>query len=207
MKGGDIMSLTLEEAKKLMTDSAKEKLRSVVNVNKPVINHANKMNNDIIMQALCRAIDSNIIHTDDMDDTLIKLVNSSTNTLSYAKLIRSLKTIHHTNPKIACIISMHNPKDISNESTVEWVIDGKNDITFHMIFEYVLAKFGITPHDVRINMTKTLKPTVVNNVAQLIAKYNISTEEERSKIVISIRTITRLVNMSGWMLFAEFKKI
>jgi hypothetical protein len=57
-------------------------------------------------------------------------------------------------------------------------------------------------------MTEMLKPTIVNNVAQLVAKYNsIESEEERKKITISISTITRLVNMSGYLLIAEFKNI
>jgi hypothetical protein len=56
-------------------------------------------------------------------------------------------------------------------------------------------------------MTETLKPTVVNNVAQLVAKYSVASKEERNKMVISIRTITRLVNMSGYLIYAEFKKI
>ena len=199
--------MTLEEAKQLMTDSARAKLKNVVNVNKPTINYSNKMNNDIVMQALCRAYDDGVIHADDMDDTLVKLINSSTNTLSYAKLIRSLKAIHQTNPRIACVITIKHPKDKMLEDVKEWIIDGDNNVSFHRIFEFVLATYKILPHDVRVKMTETLKPTVVNNVAQLIAKYNISTEEEREKMVISIRTITRLVNMVGDIIYAEFKKI
>ena len=202
------MALSLEEAKQLMTPEAKEKLRNVVNVNKPTINYSNKMNNDIVMQALCRAIDDGIIRPDDMDDTLIKLVNSSTNTVSYPKLIRSLNTIHKTNPNIVCVISLRDTKESTLEPLKEWIIDGKeSNITYHRIFEYVLATYKITPHDVRIKMTETLKPTVVNNVAQLIAKYNLSSEEDREKIVISMRTITRLINMVGYMLFCEFRKM
>ena len=126
--------------------------------------------------------------------------------MSFPKLINTLNTIHNSNEKIACVITLKKT-DIAQSTICEWVIDGKNDITFHRIFEYVIKYFKVTPHDIRINMTKTLKPTVVNNVAQMVSKYLTSDEEERKKMVISIRTITRIVNMEGYLLFADFKKV
>jgi hypothetical protein len=53
-------------------------------------------------------------------------------------------------------------------------------------------------------MTKMLKPTIVNNIAQLVAKYDTLDDNEKKKLNISITTITRLVNMSGYLIFAEF---
>ena len=53
-------------------------------------------------------------------------------------------------------------------------------------------------------MTTTLKSTIVNNVSQLVSKFYKSTEEEQNKMIISISTIQRLVNMSGGCLTAEF---
>ena len=198
--------ISLEEAKSMMTKDKREKLRNIVEVSKPSINFTNKMNNDIVMQALCRAVEENIIYVSDLDDRLIKLLNSSTNTMSFPKLINTLNTIHKSNEKIVCVITLKKT-DIAQSTICEWVIDGKNDITFHRIFEYVIKYFKVTPHDIRISMTKTLKPTVVNNVAQMVSKYLTSNEEERKKMVISIRTITRIVNMEGHLLFADFKKM
>ena len=48
--------ISLEEAKSMMTKDKREKLRNIVEVSKPSINFTNKMNNDIVMQALCRAV-------------------------------------------------------------------------------------------------------------------------------------------------------
>ena len=55
---------------------------------------------------------------------------------------------------------------------------------------------------VRNKMTETLKPTIVNNIAQLIAKYAVA--EDKDELTISINTISRLVNMTGNLIFAEF---
>ena len=57
-------------------------------------------------------------------------------------------------------------------------------------------------------MTKQLKSTIVNNVAQLVAKYKmLDDESEKERLTISISTITRLVLMSDHLLIAEFKPI
>ena len=197
--------ISLEEAKKLMTKSSKEKLKKLVDLNLPKINFSNKINNDIVMQALCRAVEDDVIHISDLDDKLVKLLNSNTNTISIGKLNRALSVIRKTNPNIICYISLKDPE--SHLTMNEWFIDGTDEYVFHRMFEYVLTEFKITPHIIRNKMTETLKPTVVNNVAQLVAKYSVASKEERNKMVISIRTITRLVNMSGYLIYAEFKKI
>lgn len=200
--------LSLEDAKKLFTPKSKQKLNDTVNHDRPVINSTNKVNNDIVMQALCRAVDDNTIRVDDLDDRLVKLLNSNTNTISYHKLISALKVIRKSNHNIACVIEIRDPNTINQALIKDWVITGEKDsATFVEVFEYVCNKFEITPHMIREKMTETLKATVVNNVAQLLAKFDNATEEERKDFVISIRTITRLICMSGYLIYAEFKKI
>lgn len=205
LKGGIIM-ISLEEAKQMMTKEKSDKLKRIVTDSAPTINFSNKLHNDIVMAAFCDAVENDVIHVSDLDDKLIKLLNSNTNTISFPKLVSILDTIHATNPRIICYIRLQSPAPAFPEKINDWVIDGKNGISFHDIFDYVIKKFEITPRDIRINMTKTLKPTVVNNVAQLVAKYVSSNKEEQSEMVISIKTISRLVNMVGKQITAEFRK-
>ena len=200
------MALSLEEAKALMSKEATEKLRNVVDNSVTTVDFSNKVNKDIIMGALCRAVENGTIKVNDLDDKLIKLLNSDTNTMSYTKLIYALNVIHETNPNIVCEISIHEPAVPSPRIVKTWNIYD-NTTTFHDIFKFVLEEFNITPHDIRVEMAKTLKSTVVNNVAQLAANFIKSSPEERKKIVISIVAITRLVNMSGHLIYAEFKKV
>lgn len=195
--------LTVEMAKKLFTKEAKDRLQQVVDRNKPTINFSNKLNNDMLMQALCRAVSQNTINISNLDEKTIKLLNSSTNTISYPKLLNILDVIHMTNDNIKCHIEIKDPNKGSSVIK-EWFIHGKDDVTFIQIFDFVISYFEITPYMVRELMTKTLKPTVVNNVAQFVAKYQAASKEERESFVVSIRTITRLVNMKGYLIFAEF---
>jgi hypothetical protein len=195
--------LTVEMAKKLFTKEAKDRLQQVVDRNKPTINFSNKLNNDMLMQALCRAVSQNTINISNLDEKTIKLLNSSTNTISYPKLLNILDVIHMTNDNIKCHIEIKDPNKGSSVIK-EWFIHDKDDVTFIQIFDFVISYFEITPYMVRELMTKTLKPTVVNNVAQFVAKYQAASKEERESFVVSIRTITRLVNMKGYLIFAEF---
>lgn len=195
--------LTVEMAKKLFTKEAKDRLQQVVDRNKPTINFSNKLNNDMLMQALCRAVSQNTINVSNLDEKTIKLLNSSTNTISYPKLLNILDVIHMTNDNIKCHIEIKDPNK-GSAVIKEWFIHDKDDVTFIQIFDFVISYFEITPYMVRELMTKTLKPTVVNNVAQFVAKYQSASKEERESFVVSIRTITRLVNMKGYLIFAEF---
>lgn len=206
MRKEESYMISLDEAKKLMTKEKSDKLRQVVCDSTPAINFSNKLHNDIVMSALCDAVSNDVIHVTDLDDKLVKLLNSNTNTISFPKLMNALQTIHKTNPNIVCHIKLTKPDPSFPETINYWIIDGKNGLSFHDIFEYVVKKFEITPREIRIKMTKILKPTVVNNVAQLVAKYFTSTKEEQDKMVISIKTISRLVNMIGLHLSAEFRK-
>lgn len=197
-------NISLEDAKAMVSPEAIERLRNVVTP-KPIINMDAKVNNDIIMSALCTAVTNGVIKQASLDDRLIKLLNSSTNTLSAVKLGSILTHIRQFQPNLTCVITLLEP-DMS-DVIEEWYFVGP-DVYFNKMFEYVIERFEITPSMIRTKMTEMLKPTIVNNVAQLVAKYtSLETDEEKKDITISISTITRLVNMSGHLLMAEFKNL
>lgn len=192
---------SVEEAKALITKENVDKLKNVVSP-KPVICINNKVNSDIIMTALCSAVLNGVIKEASLDETIIKLLNSSTSTLSAVKVGRILKTIRETQPKMTCVISLRKPDSL--DVVKEWVFTGP-EVYFNRLFEYVVESFEITPSKIRSQMGEMFKMTIVNNVAQLLGKYEtLKSDEERKKISISISTITRLVNMSHYLLFAEF---
>lgn len=190
--------ISLEEAKAMMTEDSINKLKEIVVV-KPTINLENKVNNDILMQALCRAVTEGIIHPESIGERLMKLLNSATNTLSAVKVGHILTSVRKHQPNMCCVITIMSGD--MEDTLNEWVYTGP-DVSFNNIFEYVVDTFNITPTMVRNKMTETLKPTIVNNIAQLIAKYAVT--EDKSELTISINTISRLVNMSGNLIFAEF---
>ena len=190
--------ISLEEAKAMMTEDSINKLKEIVVV-KPSINLEKKVNNDILMQALCRAVTEGTIHPESIDERLMKLLNSATNTLSAVKVGHILTSVRKYQPKMCCVITIMSGD--MEETLNEWVYTGP-DVSFNNIFEYVVETFNITPTMVRNKMTETLKPTIVNNIAQLIAKYAVT--EDKSELTISINTISRLVNMTGNLIFAEF---
>lgn len=193
------MGITLDEAKALMTPDSIDKLKNFVNT-RPNINMENKVNCDILIQALCRAVTEDIIHISSLDDKLVKLLNSATNTLSQTKLGDMLSRIRVSQPNIVCCVMLKN-QDMT-ETLHEWVFTGP-EVKFNGIFETVVEEFDITPSTVRNKMVNTLKPTIVNNIAQLLTRYQSS--DSRDEFKISINTITRLVNMENHLLLAEFK--
>lgn len=197
-------NISIEEAKAMMSDEALSRLKEIVTP-QPSINMNQKVNNDIIMSALCRAVNDGVIHMDTVDDHIVKLLNSPTNTLSAVKVGNILTQIRKFQPNMCCVITLKSSD--MNEKINEWIFTGP-EVYFNKIFEYVIDKFEITPSLVRNKMTAMLKTTIVNNVAQLVAKYNSLTDEEEKKhLTISINTVTRLVNMSDHILLAEFKEI
>lgn len=197
-------SMSIEEAKAMMSGEAISKLKDIVSP-QPVVNMNQKVNNDIIMSALCRAITDGVIHMDSVDDKIIKLLNSPTNTVSAVKVGSILTQIRKTQPNMCCVITLKSGD--MNEVIKEWTFTGP-EVYFNKIFEFVIEYFEITPSIVRNKMTTMLKTTIVNNVAQLVAKYtSLTDEEEKKQLTISINTITRLVNMSDHILLAEFKEV
>lgn len=194
--------MTLEEAKKLMTPEALSNLREVT-TSRPTINMDNKANNDILMNALCKAVSEGFILIDSLDDKTVKLLNAKTNTLSPSKLGDIISHVRESQPNIGCVISLVKP---INETVKIWTFTDKK-VNFIDIFAFVLDYFELTPNLVRTKMGEMLKPTIVNNIAQLVAKYQYGDENDKAEINVSITTLTRLVNMCNHMLFAEFKKV
>jgi len=197
-------NISLADAKAMISEESVSKLKEIVTP-KVMLNMDTKVNNDIIMSALCTAVSNGVIKMTSLDDRLIKLLNSPTNTLSSTKLGSILTHIRETQPKMCCVITLKSGD--MTEVIQEWTFTGPT-VYFNKIFEFVVQEFNITPSIVRNKMTEMLKATIVNNVAQLVAKYaSLETEEEKKAITISISTITRLVNMSGYLLMAEFKDV
>ena len=182
--------MTLEEAKSLMTQDALNKLKELIS-DKPTINTSNKANNDILMNALCRAVNENIINIDSLDDKIVKLLNAKTNTLSPSKLGYVISTIKQNQPNIVCCISLVRPPDIIIN---EWTYNDK-DVNFTSILDYILKYFKMNPNVIRTKLGEMLKPTIVNNIAQTVAKYQNSNDTDRADINVSITTLTRLANM------------
>ena len=197
-------NISLAEAKSMLSDASISKLKEMVTY-RPIINMDAKVNNDILMAALCMAVNTGVIKVTSLDEKIIKLLNSSTNTLSSRKLGDILTHIRKIQPKRACVISIKTSdmKDVVNE----WVFTGPN-VSFIKMFEFVINHFEITPQMIRQKMTKQLKSTIVNNVAQLVARYKtLENDDEKKNLTISISTVTRLVNMADHLLIAEFKNI
>ena len=67
----------------------------------------------------------------------------------------------------------------------------------------IIKMFEITPALVRNKMSETLKCTIVNNIAQCVAKYNNGDPDNN----VSITTVTRLVNMCDHLIYADFEDV
>lgn len=193
------MEITLEQAKAMMTKEALEKLNKVV-VSHPTINVEKKANCDILMQALCRGVVDGVIHVESLDDRLVKLLNAKTNTLSPTKLGEILTTIRKHQPKIACVIEVREP--VNDDLVRKWVFTGP-EVKFTKMLEDIIKTFEITPTLVRTKMTETLKSTIVNNIAQTVARFLNGDPEQN----VSVTTVSRLVNMCGYLIYAEFKEV
>ena len=193
------MEITLEQAKAMMTKEALEKLNKVV-VSHPTINVEKKANCDILMQALCRGVVDGVIHVESLDDRLVKLLNAKTNTLSPTKLGEILTTIRRHQPKIACVIEVREP--VNDDLVRKWVFAGP-EVKFTKMLEDIIKTFEITPTLVRTKMTETLKSTIVNNIAQTVARFLNGDPEQN----VSVTTVSRLVNMCGYLIYAEFKEV
>lgn len=193
--------MTIEEAKALISQDNVDRLKNVVTP-KPTVSINAKTNADIIMSALCTAVQTGVIKESSLDMTIIKLLNSSTSTLSALKVGKILSILRQHQKNMTCTITL---KTRDAQTIIgEWVFTGP-EVYFNKIFEFVVEKFDITPAKIRSEMGKMFQMTIVNNIAQFLGKYEtIKTEEDRKKENISISTITRLVNMSHHLLFAEF---
>ena len=200
------VNMTLEEAKNLMTDASLEKLQGLTSVTQQELKISEKINMDILMSSLCKAVTSDIIKKTSLDNKLVKILGSPTNTLQENKFDDIIRSLRKKQPSLCCDITIYS-KNMSDKINT-WRFTGNKliDPTFNDIFEYVIDRFSITPPMVRKKLGSVLKSTIVNNVAQLVAKYMCSDENERKYIRISINTISRLINMEEHMIFAEFKE-
>ena len=193
--------MTVEEAKKMISQEYIDRLKYVV-APRPEVNISNKANADIIMAALCTAVTNGKIKEAALNESIIKLLNSSTSTLSAVKVGKILSILRQTQPNMTCVITLKTSD--ARENVKEWVFTGP-EVYFNRIFEFVVREFEITPALIRSRLGEMFKMTIVNNVAQLLGNYEtLKTDEERKAVPISISTITRLVNMSHHLLFAEF---
>ena len=190
--------LTLEEAMSMITKENLDNLHDITTV-KPDIDFSHKVNNDILMTALCKAVADGVIKPGSMNERLVKLLNSETNTISQTKLSDILESLRVHQPTLVCCVTLYDSDMMPKH---EWEFEG--DVSFLPMFDWVVQNYDITPTEIRKRMTETLKPTIVNNVSQLVSKWKKSSDEERVKMVISVTTIQRLVNMTGDILLAEF---
>ena len=193
--------MTLEEAKALMNERSIKALQDMVSEN-ILIDTSKKSACDILMNAFCRAVNENVIHKTSLNEYFVKVLNSTTNTLSETKLGDLLTCIHAKQPDMVCIFTLYTP-DMTNVIE-EWVFKTHTP-TFNAMYEFVITHFNITPIMIRTELSKTLKTTIANNLAQFAFKY--SQTDNHSDMRVSVTTITRLVNMMGHIITCEFKEV
>ena len=153
------------------------------------------------MQAFCKAVSDNIIDSAGLDDKLLKLLNSSTNSISQNKLKYLMEVINKTQPDIKCVIyiTTYDMREIIFELTY----CKPDDVDFLYILKWLLEKFEITPICIRNKMSDTLKPTIVNNISQTVSRV---LNNNTNDLVISISTISRIVNCYDHLIYAKFEK-
>lgn len=190
--------MDLEEAKKLMTPEALQKLREVTAAHID-IDTSKKSCNDILMQALCDGVSNDVIKVSSLSQKTIKMLNSPTNTLSETKFYCILDEIRQKQKDMICIVSIIDEDEHSIMK--RWIFPDPLN-RFVSILDYVLEEFNITATSIRNKMCSVLKPTIVNNIAQSVTKYQSLSNKEDANI--SITTIFRLVNMEGYLMKAEF---
>ena len=99
--------MNIAEAKAMFSPEAAAKLHEIVDV-KPEIDFSKKVNNDILMTAFCKAVTNGTIKESSLNDRLVKLLNSETNTISQSKLEEILKIIRRNQPQMVCIVTMED---------------------------------------------------------------------------------------------------
>lgn len=194
-------NMNLEEAKKLVKPEALQNLKHVISTQEK-IDMSKKVNGDPIMVALCNAINGGIINIESLSNSIIKMLNSSTNTVSQSKLGEILEQVRKSQPRMVCRIKLY--KGDMSEIVNNWVFTSVEDCKFNAMFEYVVQTFDISPQMVRERMSKLLKPTIANNIGQFVSKYELSTHKE--ELVVSITTIARLANIVDHVIKVEFKE-
>lgn len=192
---------SIEDAKKLMNPEAMSNLKHVISVQEK-IDMSKKVNGDAIMVALCKAINDDVIKIESLSTPIIKMLNSSTNTVSQSKLGEILNQVRKEQPTLECHVKLLTGDQTSTVNM--WVFTSADDCKFNAMFEYVVNEFHITPQMVREKLSKLLKPTIANNIGQFVVKYEMSNHKD--ELVVSITTIARLANMCGHVIKVEFKE-
>lgn len=192
-------NMSLEEAKALMKPEALQNLKQIISTEEK-IDMSKKVNGDAIMVALCNAVNNDIIHVGSLSDQIVKMLNSSTNTVSQSKLGEILDQVRKLQPRMVCRIRLYTA-DLS-EIVNQWVFTSAKDCKFNAMFEFVVNTFEINPQMIRERMSKLLKPTIANNIGQFVSKYELSTHKD--EMVVSITTIARLANIVDHIIKVEF---
>ena len=91
--------MTVDESLALLTPEALKHLKELT-AEEIRIDVSRKKNNDIIMQALIRALHDDVIHKTSLNETIVNMLNSSTNTISASKLCMILREVHQHQPNI-----------------------------------------------------------------------------------------------------------
>ena len=188
MKGYDFM--TIEEAKALMTPQALEHLNEVVC---PWEIDIEKKDCDIVMSALCKAVEENVVKITSLDENTVQILNSDTSTLTAQKLKDALTAIRHHQDMICLIFLKYHDNKV--------VFDiGDDVVTYNGIFDWVIKTCDVTSIGIRKNMSGKYKASVINNIAQLITKHHTNPDEP-----ISIKNITRIFTSYGGIITCVIK--
>lgn len=190
--------MTLEEAKKLMSPEALAKLKNMVS--KPLeIDFSKKVNCDLVMGALCKAVQTGVIQPKSLNEKIIKLLNSDTSTISDSTLSYILDVVHKNQPTLAFEITLY---EANMDKIAKWTMF--RDVKFNVIFDFILDRFQITPQIVRAQLIDTFRPTIVNNLGQLVSRFQAMSADDKFNQTISMSTIQRLVTMSKKIIMGEF---
>ena len=192
--------MTLDEAKALMQPTAVQHLKDMVAEN-VVIDTSKKSACDILMSAFIKAVEDDTIHKLSLNQGFVNMLNSTTNTMSQSKLGDLMKLLNERQPEIGCVFTLY---DGTMEPIEEWVFKTANP-TFNGMYEYVIKYFQITPGMIREKLSTVLKQTIANNIAQFCLKYQ--STDNHDDMVVSITTITRLVNMMNHIITCEFREV
>jgi hypothetical protein len=192
--------MTLDEAKALMQPTAVQHLKDMVAEN-VVIDTSKKSACDILMSAFIKAVEDDTIHKLSLNQGFVNMLNSTTNTMSQSKLEDLMKLLNERQPEIGCVFTLY---DGTMEPIEEWVFKTTNP-TFNGMYEYVIKYFQITPSMIREKLSTVLKQTIANNIAQFCLKYQ--STDNHDDMVVSITTITRLVNMMNHIITCEFREV
>lgn len=175
--------MTVEEACALMTPAAYEHLHEVVCEYE--IDTSKKKDCDIVMSALCKSVENNVIKKTSLDDKIVQILNSDTATLTAEKLSGILNTIR-SRQNIVCLIYLkYKDKKV--------VFDMDPTIkSYNRIFDWVIRNCNVTSVGIRELLKDRYKATTINNVAQILQKHSANPLDE-----VSIKNITRIFNAYG----------